>query len=200
MKSKILNEDICKQNGLSFKEAMMLYILSEDNMPNGTISSLAKKRIIQKQNNLFIVNPIWIEVIQNIIKSHKENTTISEEDLDVLVTNLQGLFPKERKTDEHGVPKYSFRGNKMDVKQRLKKFLQLYKRTNEDGELENYTLDEIYEATKRYVDKYKTDKTYMMLLPYFIFKNNESTLATELENDCNTSVDTTSYCNNLELI
>ena len=111
------------------------------------------------------------EIDKIILDSDKNVPKVIE--LTVLVEKLQELFPKERKPDSNGVPKYAYRGNKRDVTERLQKFFKLYGK---------YSYDDVLECTRRYVESFKYDKTYMKILPYFIMKDGESQLATELEN------------------
>ena len=126
--------------------------------------------------NIWYVHSDYLDLINDVLTESKDiagsTSTLTE-----LVTKLQELFPKERKPDSHGVPKYAYRGNKRDVTERLQKFFKLY------GQ---YSYDDVLECTRRYVESFKYDKTYMKILPYFIMKDGESQLATELENmDCN---------------
>jgi hypothetical protein len=200
MEYKVLNEKICLQHGLTLKEAMLLYILKEDHLIGPTLAGLRTKGAIMKSVGVYHeIDPTWGNIISNTMNM-KDKKDITEKDIDSLITKLQELFPKERKTDEKGIPKYSFRGNKIDVKNKLIKFLKIYKKVEDNGNVRDYTLDEIYEATQRYVNKYSNDKTYLKLLPYFIIKDSESTLANELENSCDDSVDNLNYVSNVELL
>ena len=131
--------------------------------------------------NIWYVHSDYLDLINDVLTESKDiagsTSTLTE-----LVTKLQELFPKERKPDSHGVPKYAYRGNKRDVTERLQKFFKLY------GQ---YSYDDVLECTRRYVESFKYDKTYMKILPYFIMKDGESQLATELENmDCDESKET----------
>lgn len=111
------------------------------------------------------------DVERIIMESDKFTPSVSS--IEELTLKLQELFPKERKCDANGVPKYAYRGNKRDVTERLQKFFKLYGK---------YSYDDVLECTKRYVESFKYDKTYMRILPYYILKDGESQLATELEN------------------
>ena len=111
------------------------------------------------------------EIDKIILDSDKDVPKITE--LSELVEKLRELFPNERKLDSKGVPRYAYRGNKRDVTERLQKFFKLYGK---------YSYNDVLECTKRYVESYKFDKTFMRILPYYIMKDGESQLATELEN------------------
>ena len=79
------------------------------------------------------------------------------------------LFPEGKKT---GTNKY-WRDNKSNVISKLKVFFKKYN---------NYDFDLILIATKKYVDSYGGNNQLMRILPYFIEKENQSELATILEN------------------
>lgn len=128
-------------------------------------------KIYKSQANHHYLRPQTERIIDDILNVSDNAPEINE--LDKLVIKLQELFPKERKPDSNGVPRYSYRGNKRDVTMRLQKFFKLY------GQ---YSYNDVYECTKRYVESFKYDKTYMRILPYYIMKDGESTLANELEN------------------
>jgi hypothetical protein len=122
--------------------------------------------------DIWYVHSDYLDLINDVLTESKDiagsTSTLTE-----LVTKLQELFPKERKPDSNGVPKYAYRGNKRDVTERLQKFFKLYGK---------YSYDDVLECTRRYVESFKYDKTYMKILPYYIMKDGESQLATELEN------------------
>ena len=162
---------------LSVSELLMCMIVKIGANPITVLQDLTNKNVLVQDivdKNIVYVHSNYLNLIQDILLQ-SENTTSSTNTLTELVIKLQELFPKERKPDAHGIPKYSFRGNKRDVMIRLQKFCKLY-----DYGPEHYDL--IYECTKRYVERYKYDKTYMRILPYFIMKDGESDLATELDN------------------
>lgn len=133
-----------------------------------------RKVILQDFTNeaIWYIHSDYIPLIKDAMVE-SEDIISSTNTLAELVTKLQELFPKERKPDANGVPKYAYRGNKTDVANRLQKFFKLYGK---------YSYDDVLECTKRYVESFKYDKTYMKILPYYIMKDGESQLATELEN------------------
>jgi len=167
---------------LTMCEVLLCMIIQRGERPEQVIKDLLDKGVIVRDemepDRLLIYTTYNNLVDRIIVQSDKAVPKITE--LDELVTKLQELFPKERKPDSNGVPKYAYRGNKRDVTERLQKFFKLYGK---------YSYDDVLECTRRYVESFKYDKTYMKILPYFIMKDGESQLATELENmDCdNTS-------------
>ena len=173
---------------LTVSEVLICMIIKMGERPEQVIKDLLDKGVIvrdEMESDRLLIYTTYSKLIERIIlQSDKAVPKITE--LDELVTKLQELFPKERKLDVNGVPKYAYRGNKRDVTERLQKFFKLYGK---------YSYEDVLECTKRYVESFKYDRTYMKILPYYIMKDGESQLATELENmDCN---DTTTANNDL---
>ena len=182
-----IDEDVLKKlstydgQQLTTNELLVCMIILMEENPTDIVQRLLNRGILLRDETtqkLYVFRK-YSSLVQNILlQSDKAVPTISS--IEQLATKLQELFPKERKCDANGVPKYAYRGNKRDVTERLQKFFKLY------GQ---YSYDDVLECTRRYVESFKYDKTYMKILPYFIMKDGESQLATELENmDCdNTS-------------
>lgn len=172
---KVLEQTKFLGNTLTLPEYLLCLIVKAGYNPEQTLSSLIQKGIIVKDfynEDKYYIKSGCYEALQDVlIDSDKSIPKITE--LNELVIKLQELFPKERKCDVNGVPKYAYRGNKTDVANRLQKFFKLYGK---------YSYDDVLECTKRYVESFKYDKTYMKILPYYIMKDGESQLATELEN------------------
>ena len=70
---------------------------------------------------------------------------------------MRELFPKGMK-----VGNSAWRGNVRELKLRMQKFFKMYG---------NYDDEAILEATKRYVESFNGDYTYMRILKYFILKS-----------------------------
>lgn len=118
---------------------------------------------------------------REIIISMEQNKNIGRDiidDIQELAEKMQALMPPGKKPDTI----FYWKGNKNEIKSKLLKFFSEYGT--------DYTMDEILDATKRYVDSFNGNFTYMRLLKYFIYKqevkNGEridvSELATFLEN------------------
>lgn len=83
----------------------------------------------------------------------------SEEAIEVALAMME-IYPNGRKESSASVPQ-SWRGNKYDITNRIIKFWNAYG---------HHSKDEMVDATKRYVDSFNGDYTYMKLLKYFIWK------------------------------
>lgn len=159
---------------LDVNELLVCMIILIGENPTDVVQRLLDRGVLLKDNNTqkLLVFRKYADLVQSIlINSDKAVPTVSS--LEELTLKLQDLFPHERKPDKYGIPKYAYRGNKHDVTERLQKFFKLYGK---------YSYDDVLECTRRYVDSYKLDKTFMKILPYYIMKDGESQLATELEN------------------
>ena len=176
---KVLN-NITTADGqkLDISELLICMIVLKNNDPTDVTQRLLNRGVLIKDNNTQQLHVFrkYMDLVDNILLA-SDKTVPTVGSLDELVNKLQELFPKERKLDSHGQPRYSYRGNKRDVTERLQKFFKLYGK---------YSFDDVFECTKRYVERFKYDKTNMRLLPYFIMKTVDgelvSDLATELEN------------------
>ena len=141
------------------------------------IDSLTSKGVLLRDDNIpdrLLIFMKYSKLIETILlKSDK--SVPKEEELSELALKLQALFPQGRKCDDFGTPKWSWRGNKVDVVKKLQKFFKFYG---------NYKQEDIIQATTNYVNRYKYDNKAMRILPYFIYKEIDggiSDLATELE-------------------
>ena len=174
-----LNEDVIKEKGYTLSEILVClavkYYRQRDILDQINDLKFRRNVIYESQNHHHYLRPQTERDIDEILNDSIGTPKITE--LEELVIKLQELFPKERMLDRNGNPKYSYRGNKRDVAERLQKFFKLYGK---------YSYDDVYECTKRYVERFKYDKSGMRLLPYFIMKTIDgqlvSDLATELEN------------------
>ena len=83
--------------------------------------------------------------------------------IELLASQMMELFPALKKA---GSSQY-FRGNRKDITLRLKKFFKLYGN--------RFSNSQILEATKKYVESFNGNYTYMRVLKYFIWKDERRT-------------------------
>lgn len=168
-----LNEDVITKHGFTLSE-LLICLAIKFNRQRDIIAQIndlqTKNKVYESQTHHHYLRPQAERTIDEILNVSNNAPEITE--LDELVNKLQELFPKERMND-----RYAYRGNKRDVTERLQKFFKLY------GQ---YSYDDVLECTKRYVERFKYDRTGMRILPYFIMKKTDdglkSDLATELDN------------------
>lgn len=167
----IIDEDLCKQKGLSTEELLLILLIQGKVDINKTLANMSTKQIIVPDMfnpSTYLVTQRWSNTATDILLS--ADTSIPKvKDLEGLATEMAKLFPSGLKPNTN----VYWKGNRKDTVQKLQKFFKLY------GQ---YTFEDILEATKYYVEKYKNNHTTMRVLKYFIMKDNESDLATTLEN------------------
>lgn len=183
MKKIEIDEAKCLKLGLTLQETLIAIAISMGKYKE-TVTNMLNRGIITldlfKQGSPDITSK-WKSKVDSFLAS-------DEQRLETLALKVQDCFPKQKLmyANDRESPFY-FRCNKTEIKNKLKKFLDIY------GEVSD---DDIIDATKRYVDTY-APKGYvgMRLAKYFILKDDKrltvddevhveqlSDLATFLEN------------------
>lgn len=160
--SIIINKQACEKNGLTLTEATLLTVMCEKQSLEE-----AKQKLI---NNGYITADLsnlmpdtWIvtykgsEVIKSII-ADSDTKIENKRDLESLAKQLKEIYPKGKK---EGTNYYWTDGTALVVR-RLKLFFKKYGTT--------YTDEQIITATKKYVESFNSNYTYMKLFKYFVFK------------------------------
>lgn len=175
-----IDEAVCKKHNLSFAEVIGLLLVRNTDNAYSLLEKLEnEEKIVREgiplQEDILITNRWDDEVSAIILES--DDTIPSVESLMELASKLREVFPKGMK-----IGSSAWRGNVREITLRLQKFFKLYGT--------KYTLDQIFDATKRYVETFNGDYSRMRILKYFILKHDKDTgedisdLATFLENDC----------------
>ena len=175
-----IDENVCKRHNLSFAEVIgLLFVRSTDNAYSFLEKLENEEKIIKEgiplQENLLITNR-WDEEVSAIILE-SDDTIPPVEEIQALASKLREIFPKGLK-----VGSSAWRGNIREITLRLQKFFKIYG--------SQYKPEDIIDATRKYVDRFNGDYTYMRILKYFIMKHDSETnedvseLANFLENDC----------------
>lgn len=180
-----LNKQAAQQNGISIDEALlMLAICNKVNFEEAEKSLISKGYITAERNASFqtigwrLTNK-GNEVLDSvIIDSDKQQE--SQDRLTTLATKLKEIFPKGKK---EGTNYYWAEGVALIIR-RLKLFFKKYGN--------DYTDEQIIQATEKYVQGFNGNYQYMRLLKYFIFKEKigvggeiegDSELISYIEND-----------------
>ena len=170
------DEKVLKEYNLSFSQ--LIFLLSQSVVAKKEeIIELVDRGLIgysyiegMKCDNKFFLAPKTNDFLDEIIV--KSSVTKSEKDrLYTLAYQLQQLFPEGKKGN------WFWRGSAAEIRNKLFSFFKKF------GE---YSDEEILEATKRYVESYQHDRTFMHILKYFIWKRvdgeDKSELASWIEN------------------
>ena len=183
MKKIEIDEAKCLKLGLTLQETLIAIAISMGKYKE-TVTNMLNRGIITldlfKQGSPDITSK-WKSKVGSFLAS-------DEQRLETLALKVQDCFPKQKLMYANGRESpFYFRCNKTEIKNKLKKFLDIY------GEVSD---DDIIDATKRYVNTYAS-KGYvgMRLAKYFILKDDKrltaddevhveqlSDLATFLEN------------------
>jgi len=181
-----IDEDVLKKYHLSINDLLGIMLFKNGCDPQQFIDSLLKRDFIVKDMfGDYKVTQAYDDIMQKILLESEESIP-KDPDLNYLVGEVRSLFPKGLKTGSA-----AWRGNKREITLRFQKFFKLYEN--------RYSDEEIIEATKKYIDSFNGNYTYMRILKYFILKDEikiredgtryveqVSELANFLENDTNT--------------
>lgn len=160
-----ISSEGCKKNNISI--GGILYLLS---IHNNVDFNIVQKELIEKgylttdRNSLFQqigwrVTKKGIGIIDSVIlDSDREDKEDKNNALTRIAIKLKELFPKGKKD---GTNYYWTEGVAL-ITRRLKLFFKKYGAT--------YTEDQIVNATRKYVQSFNGNYTYMRLLKYFILK------------------------------
>lgn len=155
-----IDDKIVEQKGLSLEEFLFLLFMKISNTSHSEIfEKLLQENKIYYNNEArqTLLMDKTDDLVQTILlDSEKSKPEIEREEL--LAIKMQEIFPQGKK---EGTSQY-FRGNKKEVTLKIKKFLKLYG---------HYTDEQILEATRKYVDSFNGNYTYMRVLKYFIIKD-----------------------------
>lgn len=181
-----IDEKICNKKGLDLPSVLAIMLVKTGVNITSLFDELLKKEILVRDlfSSEFLVTQKWDDICSSVLL--ESDTSIpTEERLETLVVQLMDLFPRGKKPAN--TPIY-WRGNKKDNKLRMQKFFKLYGN--------KYSDDQIIDATRRYVESFNGDYSYMRTLKYFIWKDSKklnsegnmyieevSDLATWIENE-----------------
>ena len=165
----IIDTTIIQNHNISLAEfGLLLYYA--DNKDNEDITYISKSLwnkgyLIKTSSNNYIFNQHTFEELQSILaeSSNSDNTNSRARELSL---KLQSIYPEGFKviTKDNYQKKYPWRDSSVTITNRLIIFFKRYGN--------NYTDNQIIDATKRYISGFKDDNTLMKLLKYFIFKDN----------------------------
>ena len=170
-----LSKEGCQKNNISLAEALlMLAIHNNVDFDTAQEELIMKGYITADRDDLFqqigwrLTNK-GTEVIDSVIVDSDEKQE-PDERLIQLATRLKEIFPKGKKDDTN----YYWADGVTLIVRRLKLFFKKYGNTYTDGQ--------IIQATRKYVEGFNGNYTYMRLLKYFILKEKVGA-AGEVEGD-----------------
>ena len=158
-----LTDVACKKHGLLLSEGIALLAISTTT--DDTYKSLVDKGLITKANGTmqslnrkYNATEKGIILADELIADSEENIVVKEDSIKELADKLRSIYPEGKMAGTS----YYYRCNRADIVRKLKSFFRRY------GE---YTTEQIIEATQRYVNSFNGNYTYLRLLKYFIWKD-----------------------------
>ena len=158
-----LTDKACKKHNLLFNEGMALLAISTT--IDETYKSLVNKGLITKANGTmqslnrkYNATDKGIALADELLADSEESIVIKEDGIKELSDKLREIYPEGKMPGTS----YYYRCNRADIIRKLKSFFRRY------GE---YTPEQIIEATRRYVNSFNGNYTYLRLLKYFIWKD-----------------------------
>lgn len=192
-----LTDVACRNHNLLLSEGIALLAISTTT--DDTYKSLVDKGLITKANGTmqslnrkYSATERGIVLADELVADSEKNITAKEDNIKELADKLRSIYPEGKMEGTS----YYYRCNKADIIRKLKSFFRRY------GE---YTPEQIIEATQRYVSSFNGNYTYLRLLKYFIWKDENkdgetlqvSQLADWIENKNETNANNTDWATTL---
>ena len=158
-----LTDKACKKHGLLLSEGLALLAISTTT--DETYRSLVSKGLITKANGTmqalnrkYSATDAGIVLADELLADSEENIVVREDEIKELAEKLREIYPEGKMPGTS----YYYRCNRADIVRKLKSFFRRYG---------DYTPEQIMEATQRYVASFNGNYTYLRLLKYFIWKD-----------------------------
>lgn len=192
-----LTDIACKKHNLLLSEGIALLAISTTT--DDTYKSLVDKGLITKANGTmqslnrkYSATEKGIILADELIADSEKDIVAKEDSIKELADKLRSIYPEGKMEGTS----YYYRCNKADIIRKLKSFFRRY------GE---YTPEQIIEATQRYINSFNGNYTYLRLLKYFIWKDENkdgetlqvSQLADWIENKNETNATNTDWTTTL---
>lgn len=176
-----IDSKICEKHNLSLSEVLGLLLVkfSKEGNCQGTMDKLVSdEKLIslgdpEDPYSIYHITQRWDDEVSSILLEAEKSLPKADR-VENLVKQMRELFPTGMK-----VGSSAWRGNVRELKLRMQKFFKLYG---------DYSDEQILEATKKYVDSFNGNYTYMRILKYFIMKsetknymNEEGIMVSQLE-------------------
>jgi hypothetical protein len=160
-----IDSEVIEKDNISIEEfsVLLYYLVGGTGTLNDVICNILwEKNFLIKTEDGYIINNNMLSTIEQWISLSSLSDNKKHHLLE-LAQRMMDLYPTGKKPGTN----YYWRDSKQVISQRLAIFIKKYG--------DNYTDDEIVEATRRYVESFHGDYTLMRLLKYFISKKDSDT-------------------------
>jgi hypothetical protein len=159
-----IDSEACAKHNLSLSEVLGILLIkfSETGNSQDTIDKLVSEEKLvtlgdpSDPYSVYQVTQRWDDEVSAVLLDAEKSLPKADR-IENLVKQMRELFPTGMK-----VGSSAWRGNIRELKLRMQKFFRLYG---------DYTDEQILSATKKYVDSFNGNYTYMRILKYFILKD-----------------------------
>lgn len=161
-----INEKLLEQYNLSVEEFLILYICSKNYNIKELLDTVIAKGYADKDvfdEYRAVVSDNNKDLIANIIINSDKKVINKEKDFLMLANKMRDLYPSGKKPGTN----YPWKDSSIVIAQKLKTLVAKF------GCF--FTEEEALEATKKYIESFNGNYTYMQLLKYFILKTDKST-------------------------
>jgi hypothetical protein len=153
-----IDENIAEKHHLPLPELLLLMLIKQGfNIPKILDHVIKEEKVVQDMFGDYFITQHWDDELQKVLLESDKDVP-KDVDLNYLVGQLREIFPKGIKTGSA-----AWRGNNREIILRLQKFFKIYN--------SKYSDEEIINATKKYVESFNGNYTYMRILKYFILKD-----------------------------
>lgn len=159
-----LSSSACSMHNLDFSEglALLAVVATDDKnyetlIDRGLISKA--NSTLRELNKKYHASDKGVALANELVADSEEAIIAKKDEIKELAIKLMEIYPEGKMPGTS----YYYRGNKTDIIKKLKSF---YKRYGTE-----YTSTQIIEATKKYIQSFNGNYTYLKLLKYFIWKD-----------------------------
>ena len=195
-----IDEDVVKKvstvDGITLTVEEVVACLLNELCDNGidVINNLIDRGILVQENTMFYTRIKPFRKYRDLVKKIlllSDNTLPGNDELAPLAKALKDIYPKGRRNDDSAI---FWQDSLTATVDRLK---SLYKHF---PEIKEYTNEQIINATRKYVDMFGNNKTYMRTLNYFLWKRNETITSDLIKILENPDISATDFYDNAEMI
>jgi hypothetical protein len=161
-----INEKLLEQYNLSVEEFLILYICSKNYNIKELLDTIIAKGYANKDvfnEYKAVVSDNIKNLIVDIIINSDKKIIDKEKDFLALANKMRDLYPSGKKPGTN----YSWKDSGIVIAQKLKTLVVKFGCS--------FTEKEALDATKKYIESFNGNYTYMQLLKYFILKNDKNT-------------------------
>lgn len=161
-----INEDVLNKYHLTLEEFLVLFLCSRECDIEATIKSLTLMGIVDKDlHNPFsaVVSDNTKDIVASIIIDSDSKVINKDEEFNALANKMRDLYPEGKKPGST----YYWRDSVPVISRKLKTLVAKFG--------VQLTEEKVLSATRRYIESFNGNYTYMQLLKYFILKTDKVT-------------------------